>query len=116
MTKINSKISCLQRIRDKGLHTTYIEHIRYPRFRNLDDNSQINFNFPITFLVGKNGGGKSSTLQSLYGCPQGYSLGDYWFTTELDPIKEFKNERNCFIYGYKIVLTPIKQEYSFKFR
>lgn len=102
MTKINSKISCLQRIRDKGLHTTYIEHIRYPRFRNLDDNSQINFNFPITFLVGKNGGGKSSTLQSLYGCPQGYSLGDYWFTTELDPIKEFKNERNCFIYGYKI--------------
>lgn len=28
------------------------------------------------------------------------SLGDYWFTKELDPIKEFDKNRNCFIYGY----------------
>jgi len=82
------------------IYKKYIEYIRYPRFRNLVDNSKIEFNFPVTFLVGKNGGGKSSTLQSLYGCPQGKSLGQYWFTTELDPIKEFESDRNCFIYGY----------------
>jgi predicted ATPase len=95
------QIKTLKQLRDKGVHKQYIEHIRFPFFRNLENNTKITFDFPITFLVGKNGGGKSSTLQSLYGCPKGYSLGDYWFTTELDPIKEFKKNRNCFIYGFK---------------
>lgn len=95
-----TKIEQLSQLRNKKIHKRYIEYIRYPFFRNLEENTKIDFNFPITFLVGKNGGGKSSTLQSLYGCPQGRSLGDYWFTTELDPIKEFDKNRNCFIYGY----------------
>jgi predicted ATPase len=96
-----NKIETLLEIRNKGIHKHYIEHIRYPFFRNLEADTKIIFDFPITFLVGKNGGGKSSTLQSLYGCPSGYSLGDYWFTTELDPIQEFDKNRNCFIYGFK---------------
>lgn len=95
------KIKTLQQLRTNNIHKQYIEHIRYPFFRNLEANTKITFDFPISFLVGKNGGGKSSTLQSLYGCPKGYSLGDYWFTTELDPIKEFDKNRNCFIYGFK---------------
>lgn len=95
------KIKTLQQLRTNSVHGKFIEHIRYPFFRNLEVNTRITFDFPITFLVGKNGGGKSSTLQSLYGCPKGYSLGDYWFTTELDPIKEFDKNRNCFIYGFK---------------
>lgn len=95
------KINTLQQLRTNDVHKNYIEHIRYPFFRNLEVDTKITFDFPITFLVGKNGGGKSSTLQSLYGCPKGYSLGDYWFTTELDPIKEFEKNRNCFIYGFK---------------
>lgn len=95
------QIKTLKQFREKSLHKKYIEYIRFPFFRNLEVNTKITFDFPITFLVGKNGGGKSSTLQSLYGCPKGYSLGDYWFTTELDPIKEFKKSRNCFIYGFK---------------
>lgn len=102
MSSMEEKINQLKRIRENGVHEKYIEHIRYPRFRNLENNTRIDFDFPITFLVGKNGGGKSSTLQSLYGCPLGYSLGDYWFTTELDPIKEFESERNCLIYGFKV--------------
>jgi len=96
-----TRITTLQQLRSNEVHKQYIEHIRYPFFRNLEANTKITFDFPITFLVGKNGGGKSSTLQSLYGCPKGYSLGDYWFTTELDPIKEFDKNRNCFIYGSK---------------
>lgn len=97
MTAINT----LQQLRANNVYRRYIEYIRFPFFRNLETDTKITFDFPITFLVGKNGGGKSSTLQSLYGCPKGYSLGDYWFTTELDPIKEFDKNRNCFIYGYK---------------
>ncbi len=106
------KIKTLQQLRTNSIHKQYIEHIRFPFFRNLETDTKISFDFPITFLVGKNGGGKSSTLQSLYGCPKGYSLGDYWFTTELDPIKEFDKKRNCFIYGYKdgnIINEVIKQ-------
>jgi predicted ATP-binding protein involved in virulence len=97
------KINTLKQLRTIGIHRHYIEHIRFPFFRNLENDTKITFDFPITFLVGKNGGGKSSTLQSLYGCPKGYSLGDYWFTTELDPIKEFDKNRNRFIYGFKDV-------------
>jgi len=101
INEIIKNINTLQQLKDNDIHKKYIEYIRYPFFRNLAHNSKITFDFPITFLVGKNGGGKSSTLQSLYGCPKGYSLGDYWFTTELDPIKEFDKNRNCFIYGFK---------------
>ena len=98
---IDKMLNTLQQLRTNSIYKQYIEHIRFPFFRNLETNTKITFDFPITFLVGKNGGGKSSTLQSLYGCPKGYSLGDYWFTTELDPIKEFDRNRNCFIYGFK---------------
>jgi predicted ATPase len=96
-----NEICILQQLRATKIHKKYIEHIRFPFFRNLELDTKITFDFPITFLVGKNGGGKSSTLQSLYGCPKGYSLGDYWFSTELDPIQEFDKNRNCFIYGFK---------------
>lgn len=98
---LNKQIQQLTQLRNNNVHKKYIEYIRYPYFRNLEENTKITFDFPITFLVGKNGGGKSSTLQSLYGCPQGKSLGDYWFTTQLDPIKEFEKNRNCFIYCFK---------------
>jgi len=94
-------INTLQQLRARNVYQRYIEYIRFPFFRNLEADTKITFDFPITFLVGKNGGGKSSTLQSLYGCPKGYSLGEYWFTTQLDPIKEFDTNRNCFIYGFK---------------
>lgn len=92
-------VESIQKMKTVNVFKNYIEYIRFPFYRNLEPDSKITFDFPLTFFVGKNGGGKSSTLQSLYGCPKGKSLGDFWFSTELDPIKESK-ERNCFIYGY----------------
>lgn len=92
-------VESIQKMKAVNVFKNYIEYIRFPFYRNLEPDSIITFDFPLTFFVGKNGGGKSSTLQSLYGCPKGKSLGDFWFSTELDPIKESK-ERNCFIYGY----------------
>jgi hypothetical protein len=53
VSDVSFKITSLQNNRDKGGHKKYIKFIRYPRFRNLEDNSRIDFNFPITFLVGK---------------------------------------------------------------
>lgn len=85
-----------------GAFTTYIDYIRFPRFRNLEKDCRIDFNFPYTALVGQNGSGKSSTLQALYGAPHFKNVGNYWFSTEVDPIKELEDGRpHCLIYGYK---------------
>lgn len=77
----------------------YIDYIRFPHFKNLAKDTKISFDFPFTVFVGKNGCGKSSALQALYGCPKGYSPATFWFSTDLDPIKE-SERRNCIIYAY----------------
>ena len=88
---------------DKKAYNPFIEYIRFPKYKLLQKDSRINFDFPITLLVGKNGTNKTSLLQALYGSPEGKSLGDYWFTTSVDKIdkEENKNEdKHCLIYGY----------------
>lgn len=92
-------IEALKEMKASSAFPNYIEYIRFPNFKNLEKNTKIDFDYPLTFFVGKNGGGKSSTLQSLYGAPSGKSLGDYWFETDLDPINDLKENRNCFIYS-----------------
>lgn len=101
---IKNLITTIQQMRSNDVFKKYIEYIRFPFFRNLKLDSKLNLEFPVTALVGRNGGGKSSTLQALFGCPEGKSLGNYWFSTELDPIvdPDTKN-RHCFIYAYKDV-------------
>lgn len=85
----------------------YIKYIQFPKYKNLTENSKIEFEFPLTMLVGKNGTGKSSVLQAIYGCPQNKSTGDYWFSTDVDPIED---GRNKYFYGYqKDCETRIKE-------
>jgi predicted ATPase len=78
----------------------YIDYIRFPYFKNVQQDTKIQFEFPLTVLVGKNGCGKSSVLHALYGAPEGKSVGDFWFSTNLDPIKEDNIGRNRMIYGF----------------
>lgn len=88
---------------NKTSYYPFIEYIRFPKYKLLEKNSRINFNFPITLLVGKNGTNKTSLLQALYGSPEGKSIGEYWFTTSVDKIDKYENkneDRHCLIYGY----------------
>jgi len=94
----------------RNQYKNFIEYIRFPFYKNFGENLKINFTFPITFLVGQNGTGKSSLLQALYGAPEGNSLGDFWFNTELDPIKESGKRKNCLIYSYMTEYTKVKVE------
>ena len=49
---------------------------------------RVDFEFPLTVIVGQNGTGKSSILQAMYGTPRGLQLGRWWFGTALDPMED----------------------------
>lgn len=85
----------------------FIRYIRFPRYKNFFPNTKIDFEFPITVLVGENGCNKSSVIRALYGAPTQKSLGEYWFESNVDTIKEEEKSPSCFIYGY---LYPIENK------
>lgn len=93
------KFSLLQKTFDKGNFTPFIKEITFPFFKNMTKGSRIEFSHPITALVGANGSSKSSVLHALYGAPSGKNIGDFWFSTAIDPIEE-SDERNCYFYKY----------------
>lgn len=78
----------------------FITHVRFPSFKNLESGTRIDFNHPITALVGPNGTNKSSVLRSLQGCPDNQNIGNYWFDTNLDPIRDGSGNR--YIHGYQV--------------
>ena len=66
----------------------FIDYIRFPNFKNIEQSERINFDFPFTVFTGLNGSGKSSALHALYGAPYGKSTSDFWFSTNVDPISD----------------------------
>ncbi len=81
-------VSALSGMRKSHVLEPYINHIRFPHFKNLEDDTRIDFDFPITALVGPNGANKSSVLKALFGAPGNNNLGTRWFSTQVDPIDE----------------------------
>lgn len=84
----------------KGHYKKHIDYIRFPYYKNFEKNTKITFDYPITVFVGENGTGKSSVLKALYGCVGDKSIGEHWFSTKVDRIKDIGSERNCVIYNY----------------
>lgn len=95
-----SSIEALRNIIRNNQCEPFIRHIRFPFLKNLEENLRIDFEFPITAIVGPNGTNKSTILRALYGSPGDNSLGTYWFSTKIDSIKSSEGNRPCFIYGY----------------
>lgn len=94
-------IEDIQNQKSNGCFNNYINYIQFPIFKNLEANTRINFDFPLTVLIGKNGCNKSSVLTALYGAPKGKSTGTFWFATSTDPIDENADRgRNRFFYEY----------------
>ncbi|GAB2565052.1 AAA family ATPase [Kribbella endophytica] len=95
-----------------------MRHIRFPFYRNLRTKLRIEFLHPITALVGPNGTNKTAILRALQGCPDYNNVGNYWYSTTLDPIID--GDRHRFIHGYiapstgqivESVQTQIKKAY-----
>lgn len=73
----------------------YIKKMIYNDYSCIKKEEELNFTFPLTVLVGRNGSGKTKLLHSIYGCPENKSVGEYWFSTELDPIISPKYSYLC---------------------
>lgn len=69
---------------EEGKFEPFIRSITFPRFKNIEPNSTIEFTYPITAIVGGNGSNKTSILRALEGAPAGMSIGLKWFTTNVD--------------------------------
>lgn len=83
----------------------YISSIVFPAYKNIVYGAELTLDFPLTLLIGKNGANKSSILQALYGCPDGKSVGEYWFSTHVDTIEDINGYRPSFFYRYLIPQT-----------
>jgi len=64
----------------------FIKDATFPNFKKITPLTKIEFKFPLTLLVGPNGGGKSSILHALWGMPLNHSTSRFWFSTDVDPI------------------------------
>lgn len=78
----------------------YISHAVFPKFKCIEPGTRIDFQFPLTALVGANGIGKSSILHALWGMPHRHSTLRFWFATALDPIAGTKRDPQRYFYGH----------------
>ena len=81
-------------------YTNFIHKLIFDNYANITKDEVLNFTFPLTALVGKNGCNKTRVLQALYGVPEGKTVGDFWFSTSLDPIDDRDPERGNARYIY----------------
>lgn len=92
-------IKTLQGLKDSL--PNYIQHVRFPLYKDIEEDTTINFSFPLTVFIGGNGTRKSSVLKGIAGCPRGESPRKRWFSTNVDPIKEKKSgKKNSIVHGY----------------
>lgn len=105
---MSSATQKLQAAFSAGQFKNFISHIRFPVYKNLSENLRIDFKFPVTALVGGNGSNKTSILRALEACPRGYDLGNWWFSTSMDPIPPGLHPR--YIYGFAVPGLPVDAE------
>lgn len=110
------------KLKKSGQLNPYINYIRFPYYKNLKNNLKIDFDYPLTAIVGKNGTNKSSILRAIWGCPEGNSLASFWFSTQVDEIVE-DNGAPRYIYSYfqqdakrdvEVIKTRMRKFYSNK--
>lgn len=96
-------IKTISSIKNAGGFNKYIDFIQFPFYRNIEIDTRITFNFPLTVFIGQNGSGKSSCLHALYGAPERYTPYKFWFDTKVDPVNYYdeQRKRHSFWYSFK---------------
>lgn len=90
----------------------YIEEIRFPMYKSLEDGLTLPLDWPIIALVGPNGTNKSSVLQAISAAPEGRSLAQFWFSTEVDDIDRGVRGQatHRFVYKYMFDSSGVSAE------
>ena len=110
-TDLQRLIAIIIKIKSSNQIKKYIDFIQFPFYRNIDLDTCINFEFPLTVFIGQNGCGKSSCLHALYGAPIRKSPSEFWFDTKLDPIIYYNDQkkRHSFWYSFKGTDNQVKE-------
>jgi predicted ATPase len=86
----------------------FIIDATFPNFKRIAPFAKVDFRFPVTLLVGPNGGGKSSILHALWGMPLHRSTSRFWFSTAVDPIEDVSaGKKNVPRYWYTHYIKEI---------
>lgn len=106
MTVIDDLVVAAKRKFKNGDFDKFIHEMCFPKFKSFSRDMKVSFRFPITVLVGPNGGGKSSILHAAWGMPLKHSTSRFWFSTPVDPIDFDANDQNR--YWYSHCIKPLK--------
>lgn len=111
MNAIKELVQSIQKDFSNGQFDKFIHDATFPNFKKIKPFAKVEFKFPLTVLVGANGGGKSSILHALWGMPLSYSTNRFWFSTPIDPInEESAGKANIPRYWYTHFIKGIKQQ------
>jgi predicted ATPase len=102
VSTINELIALVQKRFAAKEFDKFIHEMVFPKFKNFAPGAKIEFTFPITVLVGPNGGGKSSVLHAAWGMPIQHSTSRFWFSTPVDPIAFVEKDQNRYWYSHYI--------------
>lgn len=102
MTVIDDLVASAKKKFNEGKFDKFIHEMCFPKFKSFAPDVRVSFRFPITVLVGPNGGGKSSILHAAWGMPLKHSTSRFWFSTPVDPIDFDANDQNRYWYSHFI--------------
>lgn len=102
MTPIDVLIDAVEKKFKAREFDKFIHDVTFSRFKGFAPGAKVEFRFPITVLVGPNGGGKSSLLHAAWGMPLRHSTSRFWFSTPVDPIDNSGRNQNRYWYSHYI--------------
>lgn len=100
-----SKLKTIESLFSKGIIKVELKYLKVNKFRQFEDNSRVDFNHPLTVLVGKNGSGKSTLLKLIKSISKGRNANHYFFETEWDAF----NDKGISEFQYKISEREFKE-------
>lgn len=102
MTPIQTLIEAIEKKFKAREFDKFIYDVTFPKFKSFAAGARIEFRFPVTVLVGPNGGGKSSMLHAAWGMPLKSSTSRFWFSTPVDPIDNAGQNQNRYWYSHYV--------------
>lgn len=104
MNSIQDQINTINNMYQKGIIKNRLEKLKIHSFRKFVPNSEINFSYPLTLLVGKNGSGKTTIMKAIKLLSENQKPQYEFFETEIDSgglkgaFIEYKVDGNSFSY------------------